>query len=166
MWNSVIGAFVVTAAVADVRWRKIPRWLTVTALVAGLVVHGFRGWVDFRSAAAAAVLGFATGLALFCLGAIGGGDLKLITALGAMLGIGPWAFAMEVAILASVAMAVVQIIRRRAVVQTLRNIVTILKTWFTSGLRAHPLINVRNESLIRSPFAVAAAVGTLCALFR
>jgi len=60
----------------------------------------------------------------------------------------------------------VQIIRRGAVVQTLRNVVTILKTWFTSGLRAHPVINVRNECLIRSPFAVAAAVGTLCALFR
>ena len=166
MWNSVIGAFVVTAAVADVRWRRIPRWLTVAALVMGLVVNGFRGWMDFRSAAAAAVLGFATGLALFCLGAIGGGDLKLITALGAMLGVGPWAFAMEVAIVASVVMALVQMIRRRAVVQTFRNVLTILKSWLTSGLRAHPVINVRNESLIRSPFAVAAAVGTLCALFR
>jgi len=166
MWNSVIGAFVVTAAIADVRWRRIPRWLTVAALVTGLVVHGFRGWMDFRSAAAAALLGFGAGLALFCLGAIGGGDLKLITALGAMLGVGLWAFAMEVAILASVAMALVQIIRRRVVLQTIRNVVTILKSWVTSGLRAHPVINVHNESLVRSPFAVAAAVGTLCALFR
>lgn len=164
MWNGVIVAFVVTAAVADVRWRKIPRWLTVGAFVTGLAVHGFRG--DFWSAAATALLGFATGLALFCLGAIGGGDLKLITALGAMLGFGPWAFAMQIAIVASAAMAVVQIIRRRVVIQTLCNILTILKTWLTTGFRAHPVINVRNASLVRSPFAVAAAVGTLCALLR
>jgi prepilin peptidase CpaA len=164
MWNGVIVAFAVTAAVADVRWRKIPRWLTVGALVTGLTVHGFRG--DLWSSAGAALLGFATGLALFCLGAIGGGDLKLITALGAMLGFGPWVFAMQIAIVASAAMAVVQIIRRKVVVQTLHNILTILKTWLTTGFRAHPVINVRNASLVRSPFAVAAAVGTLCALLR
>lgn len=164
VWNSVIVAFVLTAAFADVRWRRIPRVLTLTAFVAGLAVHWARG--DFWSAAAAALLGFAIGLSLFSLGAIGGGDLKLITALGAMLGFGPWAFAMKIAILAAVAMALVQIIRRKVVVQTFRNVLTILRTWLASGFRAHPVINVHNESLVRSPFAVAAAVGTLCALFR
>lgn len=166
MWNSFIGAFVVTAAFADLRWRKIPRWLTVAAFVTGLAVHAFRGWTDFWSAAATALLGFAIGLALFSLGAIGGGDVKLVTALGAMLGFGPWAFAMQIAILASVAMGLVQMIRRKVVVQTFRNMLTILKAWLTIGFKAHPLINVHNASLVRSPFAVAAAVGTLCALFR
>jgi len=164
MWNSVIAAFVVTAAVADVRWRKIPRWLTVAALVTGLAVHWFRG--DFWSAAGTALLGFAISLSLFSLGAIGGGDLKLVTALGAMLGFGPWALAMQIAIVAAVAMALVQIIRRGVMVQTFRNVLTILRAWLTSGFRAHPVINVHNAALVRSPFAVAAAVGTLCALVR
>jgi prepilin peptidase CpaA len=164
MWNGVIVAFVVTAAVADVRCRKIPRWLTLTAFVTGLAVHWFRG--DFWSAAVAALLGFAIGLSFFSLGAIGGGDLKLVTALGALLGYGPWAFAMRITILAAGAMALVQIIRRKVVVQTFRNVLTIPRTWLTSGLRAHPVINRHNASLVRSPFAVAVAVGTLCALFR
>jgi len=42
----------------------------------------------------------------------------------------------------------------------------ILRAWLTGGLRAHPVINVQNSALVRSPFAVAAAVGTLYALFR
>jgi len=164
MWNGVIIVFVLAAALADMRWRRIPRLLTLSAFLTGLIVHWTRG--DFWSAAAAALLGFAIGLSFFSLGAIGGGDVKLITALGAMLGFGPWAFAMEIAVLAAAAMAIVQIIRRRVVVQTLRNLLTILKAWLTSGLRAHPAINVQNASMVRSPFAVAVAVGTLYALFR
>jgi len=164
LWNSVIVAFVLTAALADLRWRKIPRLLTLTAFAAGLIVHWAQG--DFWSAAGTAVLGFAVGLSFFSLGAIGGGDVKLITALGAMLGFGFWTFAMEITILAAAAMAIVQIIRRKIVVQTFRNVVAILKGWFTSGFRAHPVINVQNEAMVRSPFAVAVAVGTLCALLR
>ena len=164
MWNSIIVAFVLTAALADVRWRKIPRLLTVAALVTGLIVHWTRG--DFWSAAATALLGFAVGLSFFSLGAIGGGDVKLITALGAMLGFGPWTFAMEVTILAAAVMAMVQIIRRKVVVQTFRNVFAILKAWLAGGFRAHPVINVQNAAMVRSPFAVAVAVGTLCALFR
>jgi prepilin peptidase CpaA len=164
MWNGIIVAFVLAAALADVRWRKIPRLLTVAAFLTGLVVHWTRG--DFWSAAATALLGFAIGLSFFSLGAIGGGDVKLITALGAMLGFGPWTFAMEVTILAAAVMAMVQIIRRRVVVQTSRNVMAILKSWLTGGFRAHPVINVQNSTMVRSPFAVAVAVGTLCALFR
>jgi len=164
MWKSVIIAFVLAAALADVRWRRIPRLLTLSALVTGLIVHWVRG--DFWSAAATAFLGFAIGLSFFSLGAIGGGDVKLITALGAMLGFGPWAFAMEITILAAAVMAMVQIVCRGVVVQTFRNVGAIFKGWSTSGFKAHPVINVHNASMIRSPFAVAAALGTLYALFR
>jgi len=164
MWNTIIAAFVLTAALADLRSRKVPRPLTVAAFITGLVVHWIRG--DFWSAAATALLGFAIGLSFFSLGAIGGGDVKLMTALGAMLGFGPWTFAMEMTILAAAVMAMVQIIRRRVVKQTFRNVLEILKSWLTGGLHAHPVINVQNPAMVRSPFAVAAAVGTLCALFR
>jgi len=164
MWKAVIVAFVVTAALADVRWRKIPRLLTVSACVTGLIVHLWRG--EFWSASVTVLLAFGIGVSLFSLGAIGGGDVKLITALGAMLGFNVWAFAMEVTIFAAGIMALVQIIRRKVVRQTLRNVVIILKSWLTGGLRAHPVINVQNAALVRSPFAVAAAVGTLYALLR
>ena len=174
MWNSFIVVFVLMAAFADVRWRRIPRTLTVPAFAAGLIVHwalqSKLPWVahygDFLSAAATALLAFAIGLALFSLGAIGGGDVKLITALGAMLGFELWIVAMEIAILTAAFIGVVQIVRHHVVVQTLRNVVVILKSWLTSGFRPHPVINVKNAALVRSPFAVAAAVGTLFAVFR
>ncbi|HET8667628.1 MAG TPA: A24 family peptidase [Terriglobales bacterium] len=163
-WNIAVMAFAITAAIVDVQTRKIPRVLTVTGFIAGLLYHAVRG--GFVNALAAAAIGFVVGMALFSLGAIGGGDVKLVAALGAMLGFHTWVRAMEFAIFAAGIMALIQIIRHKAVRQTFRNIGAILRGFFTSGLRAHPVVNVQNTALIRSPFGLAAAMGTVAALLR
>ncbi len=163
MWNALIIAFVITAAVADVRCRRIPRLLTVSGFAAGLFAHWFHG--DLFSSASAAVVGFTIGLALFSLGAIGGGDVKLITALGAILGFSPWSRAMAVAIFVACGMALVQMVRHRAVRRTFGNVLEILRSWLQHGFKAHAEINVTNPAAIRSPFGVAAAVGTMVAVF-
>ena len=164
MWNLVIIAFVVTAAVSDLWRRKIPKVLTVTGFFAGLIFHALHG--DLQTALGAALLGFIIGVAMFSLGAIGGGDVKLITALGAMLGFGPWARAMELAIFVAAGMAVIQVIRHRAVRQTVKNMGSILARLFASGWGAHPTIHVGNSGLIRSPFGLAAAMGTIVAIWK
>ncbi len=164
MWNMAILVFVVTAAICDVGWKKIPKALTVTGLIAGLIFHWFHG--DALSAAGTALIGFVVGVALFSLGAIGGGDLKLIGALGAMLGFALWVRAMEMAIYMAAAMAVIQVIRHQAVRQTVSNMCVIVRWLFTSGWRAHPTINVNNPSLIRSPFGLSVAIGTAIAIWR
>lgn len=84
---AIVGAFVAVAAVSDLRTRRLPNWLTVPALGAGLLAHtvmnGFAG-LGF------ALLGFCTGfgilLVLWLIGGGGGGDVKLMGALGAWLG--------------------------------------------------------------------------------
>lgn len=163
-WNVAVMVFAVTAAFIDVRTRKIPRALTVAGFIAGLLYHFFHR--DLLTAVVAAAIGFVIGLALFSLGAIGGGDVKLVTALGAMLGFRTWVKAMEFAIFAAAILAIIQIIRNRAVRQTLSNIGAILRGFGTSGMQAHPVVNVRNAALIRSPFGLAAAVGTIAALWK
>lgn len=167
MWNVVVVAFVVTAALGDVRWRKIPRAYTTAGLAVGLgfhLLHG--GWVDLLYTLAAVVLAFAIGLVFFQLGAIGGGDVKLIVALAGMLGLNSWLFAMEVAVLAAGAIALVQAVRRGVLGQTLRNIGRTFLWIASSGVKAHPVINVNNATMLRAPFGVAAAVGTLVAVIR
>lgn len=163
-WKLAVIAFVVTVAVADFRWRKIPRSLTVPAFFAGLVYHWAAG--HFLDALGAAALGFAVGMALFTLGAIAGGDVKLLTALGALLGFSVWTKAMELAIFAAAGVAVIQIIRHRVARQTLHNLGEILQSLFTSGFREHPVLNVRNPATLRSPFGLAAAIGTVIAVLR
>jgi prepilin peptidase CpaA len=162
-WRVFVISFALAAAYADLRWRKIPRAIMVFGFFSGLAANWYFGHLG--SAALAAVAAFALSMFLFSLGAIGGGDVKLITALGAMLGLAPWARAMEISIFAAAAIGVVQMVRKRAVVQTMRNVWEILKSFATFGIRAHPVHNVENEAAIRSPYAVAAAIGVVVAIF-
>jgi prepilin peptidase CpaA len=163
LWNALIVAFVLTAAAGDIRWRKIPRSLTTVAVAVGLLFHlAFGGFV---SALIATLIAFGVGLSFFQLGAIGGGDVKLITALGALLGLDRWILAMEVAVLAAAVIGVAQALRRGMLRQMLRNIGELVK-WLGGRGVAHPTIHVRNPALLRAPFGVAAALGTLFAVWK
>ena len=75
------------AAVIDVWTRRIPNWLTFGTLVLGVVInawlHGFGGAL---TAIAGAGLGAAILLPFYLLRAMGAGDVKLLAALGALLG--------------------------------------------------------------------------------
>jgi prepilin peptidase CpaA len=164
MWNAVVVSFALTAGAGDARWRKIPRALTTAGLLAGLAFHIYSG--GFWSSLAACLIAFALGLTLFQLGAIGGGDVKLITALGAMLGLKQWLIAMEIAILVAAAIALFQALRRGLLRQTLRNILETLKWLVARGAQAHPVINVTNAAMLRAPFGVAAALGTVIAVMK
>jgi prepilin peptidase CpaA len=179
IWNAVVVSFALTAAAGDARWRKIPKSLTTAAMLAGLSFHAFKaihgltmggsirgGIFEFGYSAAACLIGFAIGLTFFQLGAIGGGDVKLIMALGAMLGLPRWLFAMEVAIFAAAAIALIQALRRGLLKQTLANIVDTFRWVLTKGVRQHPVINVSNAAMLRAPFGIAAAVGTLAAVIK
>jgi prepilin peptidase CpaA len=73
--------------VTDLRSRRIPNWLTASALVAGV---GINLWVAGAEGASLALAGAAIGFALlipfYFVRAIGAGDVKLLAAMGALLG--------------------------------------------------------------------------------
>jgi len=77
------------AAAVDLRCRRIPNWLTLSLILTGLV-QSFT-WAHVAGPADS-LLGLLTGFGLtfilFAIGAMGGGDVKLMTGLGAWLG--PW----------------------------------------------------------------------------
>jgi prepilin peptidase CpaA len=161
--TAIIIAFALVAAACDVRSGIIPRQLTLFGLLSGLVMHAIVG--GFVSALIAAVIGFAVGLTFFQLGAIGGGDVKLITALGALLGLRSWMVAMQVAVMMAALMALAEVTRRGLLRRTCRNVYEICKSLYNFGFRAHPHINVNNLSTVRTPFGVAAACGTVFAMW-
>jgi prepilin peptidase CpaA len=75
------------AAVIDVRWRRIPNWLTFSALVGGLVLNLMRfGPPGGLVALGGAALGLGVLVPFYAIRAIGAGDVKLLAALGALLG--------------------------------------------------------------------------------
>jgi prepilin peptidase CpaA len=86
---AIVAAFTMTAAVSDWRTRTLSNWLTVPAMVAGVLMHTV---INGLGGLTFAMAGFATGfgflLILWLIGGGGGGDVKLMGALGAWLGAG------------------------------------------------------------------------------
>lgn len=77
------------AAVQDVRTRRIRNWLTLSLAVCGLA-QSFapNPTVGPFDSGLGLLTGFALTVPLFAIGALGGGDVKLMAAIGAWLG--PW----------------------------------------------------------------------------
>jgi prepilin peptidase CpaA len=81
------------AAVTDLRTGHIPNWLTLPALAVGIIGHAVFGWYLGGAGAGLWEGMFALGGAVFCSiapglmfwkGGMGGGDLKLFAAIGAL----------------------------------------------------------------------------------
>jgi prepilin peptidase CpaA len=87
LFIAAVVVFTLIAAVTDLRTRKLPNWLTVPGFVAGLLFHIVTGgWNGLGFAAAGFATGFGILLVLWLIGGGGGGDVKLMGALGAWLG--------------------------------------------------------------------------------
>jgi prepilin peptidase CpaA len=74
------------AVVADLAHRRVPNWLTAAGLAGGLGCAAWGGWHPLGMAVAGAGVGFAILLPFNLCGAMGGGDVKLMAAYGALLG--------------------------------------------------------------------------------
>jgi len=85
---SVVPAFIAgLAAVLDIRSRRIPNALIVAALVLGLGIHVARGGLPGAGlAVGGAVVGGLILFPLYRIRAMGAGDVKLLAALGALVG--------------------------------------------------------------------------------
>lgn len=80
-------ALLVYAAVEDIRTRRIRNWLTLALAGSGLMASFFAGAAVGPSQAGLGLLvGFAIPFVLFLLGALGGGDVKLLAGIGAWIG--------------------------------------------------------------------------------
>ena len=100
---AVVG-FTLAAAISDLKTRRLPNWLNVSALVAAIVVHTA---MNGLTGLGFSLLGFATGFGilfvLWLIGGGGGGDVKLMGAVGAWLGA---ALTLKVFLLSAVLIAI------------------------------------------------------------
>ena len=161
VWASTL-AFIACAGWIDSRTHRIPNWLTVSGLLAGVILHSFLGgWQAAASALEGAGLGLAVLFPLVLLRAVGAGDWKLIGALGALVGPTMLWFVLVASVMVAGLMAAFLVVRAGRVRQTLHNMGLIIMGFFTFGLRAHPEISLDNPGLLKLPFGVAAAIGTL-----
>ena len=75
------------AVITDLRYRKIPNWLTFSAMAMALIYHtSMNGWGKGLYSLMGIGLGMALLLIPYLLGGMGAGDVKLLGAVGGFLG--------------------------------------------------------------------------------
>jgi prepilin peptidase CpaA len=150
----------------DWRTRRIPNWLTVTGVLSGIAIHSYvSGWVGAMVAILGVIAALIILLPCVLLRAMGAGDWKLMAALGSLLGPLMVLFVLVAAIFLAGIMALFMVVRAKRVKETFCNIYVLIQGFFTFGLRANPDISLDNPALMKLPFGVAAAGGTvLCFL--
>lgn len=159
---------VLTAAVSDIRSRSIPNWLTLGGIAAGLALNTHATGLEGLKFSA---MGFGVAalilLPLFALRFLGGGDIKLMAAVGALAGYENWfgIFFFEAA--CEGIAAVVAIVVKRRVKQTLRNIGRILASLIKgkAPYKESEELEAGNEKSFGLPRAVAIAAATLLVLW-
>ncbi|MFP3937294.1 MAG: prepilin peptidase [Phycisphaerae bacterium] len=168
MWPFIVlGVVVIVSAVTDVRSGRVPNYVTYAGIAVGLIGHtllgGLRGG-DAGMGLYAALAGFAVGffplLAVWLAGGIGGGDAKLMGAVGALTG---WRFALSAlfyGLLAALVLAAIVMLRKRIVWRTLRRLFRFLVLMMTPSKPADPAAG-ESEKV---PFALALCIGSAAAL--
>jgi len=157
----VSAMFALTAGVTDLRWRRIPNWLTYPAAPLAIALHAIAGgWPEAKVSLEGFGIAFAVFLVFFLLRGLGGGDLKLAAALGALVGVHHLADVIIAVLLINALLAIVLIIAKRRIWRTLRNIGRLIAAFFRLHLPAKDL-TIDNPEAIKVPFGVAAAIGVL-----
>lgn len=91
--QAVLAAMVLVAAVYDWRFRRIPNWLTLSGVLAGLGLNWFLYWNQVRYPREALLglgLAFLIYFPLYLIRGMGAGDVKLMAAVGAIVGPSNW----------------------------------------------------------------------------
>jgi prepilin peptidase CpaA len=160
----VLAIVLIAAAVSDLRRGKVFNWITYPALVAGLVLavaEGAAGGEISRTLIDHLLgLGFGFGVmfAAYVLGGMGGGDVKLMAAVGLMTGWPDALYALVYAFMVAAALGLILMIwkgRTRTVIRRLWIAVRILPLPTAKMSEAVP------EDSIRVPFGFAACVGVM-----
>ena len=164
----VLAAMLVTAAWTDVRYGKIYNWTTYPGVLIGLIGHTVAGGLTGRGPLALGLSGSAIGLAAgfgplllaWLAGGIGGGDAKVMGAVGALTG---WRFtlsAMLYGFAVAALMALAVMLFRRITWRTLKRVGRFFVMVFLPGGPTDPA----TKESPKIPFGLALCIGAGLAL--
>ena len=158
----VLIVLLLAAAVYDVRYRRIPNWISVSGAAIGLALNSFLygGVAGLIFSLKGLALGFVVYFALYVLHAMGAGDVKLLGAVGALVGWRNWfAIFLVTAIVGGVLALLVMVLRGR-VKKTLWNVGYI----FSEMGHGRPAYISREELDVKSPKSMGLPHGAVIAV--
>jgi len=165
--HEIVAVFVcLVAGGSDIRTHRIPNWLTFGAAAGGMA---YRAWADGAGAGLNSLGGLLAGLALFfpffALGGLGGGDVKLLAALGAWLGLPAILWVAFYAALGGGVLAVVAAVRHGLLASSLRNVWLMLMYWRVAGPRPVDGLTLQTAAGPRLPYSIPIGIGVFLSIW-
>ena len=165
----VLLILVLAAAIYDVRYRRIPNWLTAAGVVIGvglntfLTLDGVERWSGLLLSVEGMLAGFFAYLLLYLIRAMGAGDVKLMAAIGSIVGPRDWFGIFLITAILGGVMALLLVLLRKRLKKTFFNL-----SFIVDEMRHGRPAYMRNEELdVKSgkslglPHGAVIAVGTL-----
>jgi prepilin peptidase CpaA len=159
-------AVLAVATYTDLRSRRIPNWLVLPFLAAGLVVSGWvGGWAGLgRGLEGVALAAFLFGI-FFVMGGMGAGDVKLCAAIGAWVGPKQMLMALVITGIVGGIMAVGWAVAGGFLGELFTGTSKLLFGWRKRAKEGEPAMTLSNPKARRMPYAPAIAIGTLLSFF-
>jgi prepilin peptidase CpaA len=159
-WPTLV--LVVIATIWDIRARRIPNWLVLPFLVAGMTVSAIsHGWRGLGQSLAGISLAFLLLGVLYWLGGMGMGDVKLCAAIGAWIGPAQLGLALVVMGITGGMMALTWAIWGGFLKESLNGAGDLVFGLSKRGFRSHPTLVLGNPRARKMPYAPAIAIGTI-----
>ena len=156
----------ITASAFDIRTRRIPNPLTLCAALAGLLFHfATSGAAGAQLSAGGWVTGLLLLLPFFALGGMGGGDVKLVAALGAWLGPTQTFWLVIYAGLAGGVLGLITAVAHGYLRTAVANVSAMFGYWRAVGLKPVPGFTLDKSASPRLAFALPILVGTVMTLW-
>src|ERR1700676_2583312 len=149
------------AGILDWRYRRIPNWLTVSGLAAGVAVNTILyRWPGLKAALLGTALGLGLLLPFVLVRSLGAGDWKLAGALGACLGPRQLLSVLMGTILVAGVMALAVVMWKGRLKRTLVNIGHLLAALFSLRMPGSE-VSLDDPQSTKIPFGVAMALTVL-----
>jgi prepilin peptidase CpaA len=150
----------------DLRSRRIPNWVVLPFLVAGVVVSGWmHGWSGMGQSVAGMALGGILFGVLCWMGGMGMGDVKLAAAIGAWIGPSQLLTALVLTGIVGGIMALCWAAWSGFLGELFAGAGDLVFGLKKRGLRPHPELILNNPLTRKMPYVPAIAIGTLASFF-
>ena len=164
-WWPTLTALVI-ATISDIRSRRIPNWLVLPFLVAGIAVSiATRGWTGLGVSLSGVLLGSLLLGGLYLLGGMGMGDVKLCAAIGAWVGPSQLLFALVMTAIAGGLIALIWAGCGGFLKESLSGAGDLIFGIGRRGFKPHATLVLGNPAARKMPYAPAIAIGTILSFF-
>lgn len=175
--NSLLIVLITSSAYFDLVSKRIPNYLTITGIILGIIINIYSyGLQGFGFGLYGAFIGLLILLIPFILGGMGGGDVKLMAAIGALKG---WRFVLLTTVYSGLVggiIIIIVLIKQKKLLITLKRVLAImlkpLMFVFTLTFENKKLKQFNNWLLDSQinwekryiPYGVAIGIGAIMAL--